>query len=308
MCSVRAPTPSATPTDLCSRVLPVKDRAASNRVCPRTAKAMARPRRHRRSLRPSMLLLIVLNAVSFVHAAEPAPERVVWNKAPITVHLEVAAERRVQFPSHVKAGLPVDAMSKLQVLAVDDTLYLLASKPLHERLAVQEIETGRIYLLDVIAEEQAASSAPVMVMNDGGRHKEGHSAANSLESDGLASLGFVALTRYAAQHVYAPRRLLENTPGIVRMPLRGVGSVPLVRGGEIDAVPLASWRSREYFVTAVRLKNLTRHTVAFDVFDPRAQLRGRWETASFHHRMLRPRGEPGDASALFFFLFFFFFC
>src|SRR3569832_16048 len=113
MCSVRAPTPSATPTDLRSRVLPVKDRAASNRVCPRTAKAMARPRRHRRSLRPSMLLLIVLTAVSFVHAAEPAPERVVWNMAPITVHLVGAAERRGQFPSRVMAGLRVDAMSIL---------------------------------------------------------------------------------------------------------------------------------------------------------------------------------------------------
>ena len=224
----------------------------------------------------------------------------VWIKAPSTVHLEVAAERRGQFPSRVKAGLSADAMSKLQVLAVDDTLYLLASKPLHERLAVQETETGRIYLLDVIAAEQAASPAPVVVMNDrGGRHEEGHLAANPPDNDGLASLGFVALTRYAAQQVYAPRRLLEETPGIVRVPLRDAGSVPLVRGGEIDAVPLASWRSREYYVTVLRLKNLTGHTVAFDVFDPRAQLRGRWETASFHHRTLRPRGEPGDASALY---------
>lgn len=240
-------------------------------------------------------------ASPFAAAAEPAPERVLWNKAPIAIHLQIAAERRVQFPARVKVGLSAAAAGKLQVLAVDDTLYLLALKPLQERLAVQELESGRIYLLDLVATEREASHAPIVVMTKTATPGEegDHPPAPTDRDDARAQPGFVALTRYAAQQVYAPRRLLQERPGLSRVPLHIAGPVPLIRGAEIEAIPLASWRSRDYFVTAVRLQNLTDHVIVFEVFDPRAQLRGRWETASFHHRSLQRRGEPGEASALY---------
>lgn len=234
-------------------------------------------------------------------AVEAAPERVLWNKTPISVHLEIAAERRVQFPARVKAGLPAAAANRLQILAVDDSLYLLAIGPLRERLVVQELDSGRTYLLDVVASEREVARSPVIVMAETAQGGENgpHAALPASGGDPRSPPDFVTLTRYAAQQVYAPRRLLRERSDIGRVPLHMDAPVPLIRGGEVEALPLASWRSRDHYVTAIRLQNLTDHVVAFDILDPRAQLRGRWETASFHHRQLRRRGEPGDTSALY---------
>ena len=48
--------------------------------------------------------------------------------------------------------------------------------------------------------------------------------------------GYVALTRYAAQQLYAPARLLDFTPGIVRVPVNQQ-PIDLVRGGQHRGSP-----------------------------------------------------------------------
>jgi integrating conjugative element protein (TIGR03749 family) len=106
--------------------------------------------------------------------------------------------------------------------------------------------------------------------------------------------GYVALTRYAAQEYYAPARLLSNAPGIVRMPVTQ-RPFELVMGGQVDAVPVAAWRAGLHTVTAVKLKNKTRHPV---VLDPR-QLRGSWLSATFQHNRLLPSGDDADSTAVY---------
>jgi integrating conjugative element protein (TIGR03749 family) len=102
----------------------------------------------------------------------------------------------------------------------------------------------------------------------------------------------VTLTRFAAQQLYAPARLLKPASGIVRVPVP-TGEFPLVRGGEVAAHALIGWRSGERYVTAVKLTNASKTPI---VLDPRS-LRGEWLTAAFQHNRLLPAGSEADTTA-----------
>ena len=72
----------------------------------------------------------------------------------------------------------------------------------------------------------------------------------------------MALTRFAAQQLYAPDRLLRALEGVYRVPIPDRGPVPLIRTAgtlaEVEATPLASWADETgLYVTAVRLRNRT---------------------------------------------------
>lgn len=113
-------------------------------------------------------------------------------------------------------------------------------------------------------------------------------------TEGPRLFGYVALTRFAAKKLYAPKRLAHDVPGIVRV---AVNREPraLVRGADIEARALASWRAGSLFVTAVQLTN--RSALAHDL-DARA-LRGRWHAATFQHHRLHGAGEEVDTTVVY---------
>jgi integrating conjugative element protein (TIGR03749 family) len=169
----------------------------------------------------------------------------------------------------------------------------------HARLAPagDEADTTCLYLLDLAAREKGYVH-PVEILNPA-LH------APSSESDGpVAGVAspphpithdYATLTRFAAQQLYAPERLLTGLPGVHRTPIPRK-PVPLVRGGALEAIPAAAWRADSgLYVTAVKLVNRSpRHVVT----DPRA-LRGRWLTATFQHARLAPAGDEADTTCLY---------
>ena len=102
------------------------------------------------------------------------------------------------------------------------------------------------------------------------------------------------MTRYAAQQLYAPTRLIPSQPGVVAMPVNAE-PVDLVYGGKIEAVPVAAWKAGLQYLTAVKLTNRTRKAV---VLDPR-ELRGSWLAATFQHNRLLPAGSEADTTAVY---------
>lgn len=95
--------------------------------------------------------------------------------------------------------------------------------------------------------------------------------------------------------MYAPKRLLRDPPGVFRARLKIRNPVPLLRGGAVEATPLASWRGGGLYVTAVKLRNITEQPV---VLDPR-DLRGRWLAATFQHARLLPHGDGADTTCVY---------
>ena len=157
-------------------------------------------------------------------------------------------------------------------------------------VCVREIEGGQTYLFDLSAGTDGGQAQSIVVTLD----ETGGTETRLAETNRSAKHGYVSLTRYAAQQLYAPLRLLASMPGIVRVPVQQQ-SVALVPGNSVEALPLVAWRAGHLFITAVKLTN---RVVQPQTLDPRT-LRGAWLSAAFQHSRLLPAGNDADTTAVY---------
>ena len=249
------------------------------------------------------LFVILLTLASSTVLAD-ASERVLWDKRPINVHLQVGNERIIHFPDDVRYWLPDTVKRHVSVLAANGVLYIRAMEPFPTtRLRIQGLNDQQVYLLDITASEAAAVSDELIVMtkkNTRNRSKE--ATAYRTTEDWR-----IRLTRYAAQQLYAPERLVDGDSAIKRIPVESKTSVPLIRGGLIETVPIASWQGHGLTVTAIRVRNLSRQSLQlqFDRSDSLQALdlsylvRGDWLTATLQHDHLGAMGDEADTTTLY---------
>lgn len=231
---------------------------------------------------------------AWVLADTDTPERIAWKKAPIRLELTVGEEQRIEFPSAVKVGVPASIQPLLRTQSANGTVYLLAQAPFgSNRLMVHELDSGRIYLFDVAAAEEGGASHPIQITVTGDSETATDRATGDTDSD-KAAPDYIQLTRFAAQQLYAPARLVKDRPGIVRVPVVP-DPIALVRGGAIEATPLVAWRAEGLYITAIKLTNRTGEP---QILDPR-DLRGTWLTATFQHHRLLPQGDEADTTAVY---------
>ena len=240
----------------------------------------------------AMLAVVLLLQAVGANAAPDTSERIAWRKTPIDIELAVGAERLVHLPGAGKVGVPPQLQGSLRVQSIDGTLYLLASQPFAAtRVIVRGIDNGQVYLLDLSAVAEGDGSGPIEIyLPDEARATGSESTAAS----GPPRYGYVTLTRFAAQQMYAPARLLQELPGVVRVPIKRE-PVALVRGDAVEAVPLVAWRAGDLYVTAAKLTNTTDRP---QTLDPRT-LRGRWLTAAFQHNRLHEAGSEADRTVVY---------
>jgi integrating conjugative element protein (TIGR03749 family) len=237
----------------------------------------------------SLLLLSCL--ATGIQAQETAARHIPWQKVPIAVELTVGEERLVHFPGAVSVGVPATLDSSLRTQTVNGTVYWRAAAPFATtRVAIRELDSGRMYLIDLQASLAPSDNAPIRIMLETPASGDGDGAL----ARGPVQYDYVHLTRFAAQQLYAPARLVSALPGVVRAPLQQ-DTVPLVRGGAVEATPLIAWRAGSHFVTAVKLVNQTTQP---QVLDPRA-LRGQWLSAAFQHARLLPAGDEADTTVVY---------
>ena len=155
-----------------------------------------------------------------VQAESETLERIEWKKAPIRLELTVGQEQRIEFPAAVKVGVPESLQSLLRTQSVNGTVYLLAHAPFgSNRLLVRELDSGRIYLFDVTASEEGGASHPMQIYVADTASSGNDSATAGHDAD-RGPPGYIQLTRFAAQQLYAPTRLLKEHPGIGARPGR----------------------------------------------------------------------------------------
>ena len=238
--------------------------------------------------------IALLLVQSLVHAETDTLERIEWKKAPIRLELVVGQEQRIEFPATVKVGVPASVQGVLRTQSVNGMVYLLAHAAFgSSRLMVRELDSGRIYLFDVTAAEEGGPGHPIQIYVRGEQGNEKDQATGGLESE-QERPDFIQLTRFAAQQLYAPARLVKDQPGIVRIPVSR-GPVDLYHGGSVEGVPLVAWRAKGLYVTAVKFTNRTEQALTLD---PR-NLRGTWLTATFQHHRLFPKGDEADTTAVY---------
>jgi len=239
-----------------------------------------------------MCTLVLTAVLMLCGAAAQAVELMRWERLPLAVPLVINQERVVFIDEAVRVGVPSTLTGKLRVQSTGGTLYLRASEAIAPtRLQLQSVTTGEIILLDIAATPGDQPLEPVRILkNAQGQTTEAESSAVPVPERTPIP---VALTRYAAQSLYAPLRTVESLPGVSRVPLKLRTELPTLLPTEnVSSTPIAVWRLSNYWVTAVKLRNRGPETVQLD---PR-RLQAKLFAATFQHAFLGPVGSAEDTT------------
>ncbi|MCC4595429.1 TIGR03749 family integrating conjugative element protein [Xanthomonas campestris pv. phormiicola] len=235
-----------------------------------------------------------------------------WERLPLAIPLHVDEERVIFIDRNVRVGVPASLSGHLRVQSAGGAIYLRASQPIEPtRLQLQDAETGALILLDIAAEPAQADSSPLepvrIVEGEMPPTRYGDAAA-AAKSDADTTEDSappravretpvpVVLTRFAAQNLYAPLRTVEPVPGVTRVTLpRKLPLDTLLPTMPVDARAIAAWRLDDFWLTAVRLRNTSTRPLHMD---PRA-LQGNFQTGTFQHATLGPKGAPDDTTVVY---------
>lgn len=236
-----------------------------------------------------------------------ATELMQWERIPLPVELHVGHERVVMVNKNVRVGYPAGLDDKLRIQSSGGTVYLQAQKPFPDaRLQLKDVDSGELILLDVSATEGDALE-PVELQytavygndaDDTADHPSHDSGASNdnLNSALPATPDPVALTRYAAQMLYAPLRTVEPLAGVRQVSPRLPARITTLLPGEpVSATPLGAWQLNEDTVTAIRLQNQGAQRITLD---PRT-LQGTFYAATFQHLWLGASGTAEDTSVVY---------
>lgn len=258
---------------------------------------------------PFLILAAMLSLGGVAAAQEPptAPvtdttEQQVWRGTPIRVDLRLNTERTVRLPgaSQLRSGLLGGPVPGLRVQALGDHLYLKAEQPFAATRLIVQPDAGQSILLDLAADQRFPAGAPLEVLTNAAPTTRNAADTNSLTPQANdRPVGYVALVRHAAQSLYAPTRLIPRSGTMARAPLPFHGAIDLVRGGHIEALPVAAWRTSgprgPLWLAAIKLRNTLTRPVTLDPRD----LRGQWRAASFQHARLGATGDPTDTTTVY---------
>ena len=256
--------------------------------------------------RIALILALELCAATSGHAVQILS----WERLPLSVSLIVGQERVVFVDRKVRVGLPPSLGDRLRVQSADGAIYLRASTSLPPtRVELQDTQDGSLILLDVSAQTAGRNEPPLEPIRivDHSAEKSDDDRQNRLKLRDRASTPDatlpssetpipVALTRYAAQSLYAPLRTVEPVNGIAPAPFHRLANLDtLLPTLPVRARALAAWRLENDWVTAVQLTNTSDHWLALD---PRL-LQGDFQAATFQHRTLGPHGQSTDTTVLY---------
>lgn len=237
-------------------------------------------------------------------AAVTGGEQALWADRPLPLTLQVGVERPVTFPAPVRLGIPTTLTDKLRTQSVAGTVHWLAQEPFGTtRIQARALSTGRTYLLDLRAVAEGGEVMPLTIIDPGladalqppapptdqpPATEAAEAVIDPATDDSPPTYDYVTLTRFAAQQLYAPERLLTrlSLPGVTRVPVRRQAP-DLYRGGAVTAEPLTAWTDGTLHITAVRLSNQTDQAVTLDPRD----LRGRWLARALLVSELAPRND-----------------
>jgi integrating conjugative element protein (TIGR03749 family) len=208
-------------------------------------------------------------------------------------------------------GTPQSIKNKLQTQLIDQRLWLKASKTFKPTRVLVRSEQGElsVFLLSANVGQQTIQRYPIKynviteakLPNQNNSNSNSKSNNNQQNSSIKPALSYVDLTRFVAQSLYAPKRLVEKI-NLIRIPINTKKAVRLFTcstaltcNGNVLARPIAAWQSPRLYISAVLLKNTTQQQI---VLDPR-DLLGTWKAVTFHFNRLGKANSPEDTSVVY---------
>ncbi len=223
----------------------------------------------------------------------PAPghgETLFWDGVPLDVSLRTGVERTALFPVSVReVRLPESVVAQLRTQSVGRAVHWRASADFDSVRVMVHTMGGGVYLLNLHA--SANGSVEPLRIHD---PYAGTGADAGRQTGKPAEL---LLTRFAAQQLYAPERLLPAEQELRRYATGAYPQkIPLIRGVDFTYEILGGWRGYGLHITALRVTNHSSLRVPLDPrFLQHNRIRGDWRASTFHHRWLEPAGSGGEA-------------
>lgn len=251
-----------------------------------------------------VLTLLLLAAATTISQTALADILLKWDRKPLPVALQVEKERIIFMDKNVKVGYPSELDGKIRIQSTGGAVYLKALNDFPAtRFEFRDVATGEIFLFDVVASHKINNpEEPIRIVTDGPVATQSSSINQDDQIDNEPATPPpplpvpAALTRYAAQSLYAPLRTVEPLAGVRRVAHRLPTKVTtLLPAYPIVATPLMSWQLDKYVVTAIRLQNRGTSRI---VLDPR-ELQGRFYAATFQHNWLGGYGSTEDTTTVY---------
>ena len=221
-----------------------------------------------------------------------------WERLPIPVPLVKDQERVIFLDKNVRVGVSSQLAGQLRVQSASGALYLLATDEIEpSRLQVQDVETGELILLDIATVPAADKPLePMRILYEENvqyqRSTESKEQLAKAQNKALSIPAPVALTRYAAQMLYAPMRTVEPVAGLRQVPVKVSGNLPVLPMLPVKAEAVAAFKLGSYTLTAVRIQHQRAGKVELDPRDVQAKL----YSVAFQHSWLGSLGTPEDTT------------
>ena len=165
----------------------------------------------KRQMTYTLLVGLALMMMSIVVNAETKKERVLWEKRPITVLVNVNNERIIHFPTDIRYWMPDYLKNKVSVLAAYGVLYVTAHEPIEKtRVRVQALDSQKMYLIDLIASDEGSVTPELIITDKDTIKNQSISASATHKIKSKPSDWYVRLTRFAAQSLYAEEHLMPS--------------------------------------------------------------------------------------------------
>lgn len=279
-------------------------------------KELQKKQKKQKKQKMKKLLLSVAIGLSFFHGAyadvtpgqgvnitTPNIEHVTWDGTPISIMVPVGEERLISFakPVEFKNMNPALTSDKVAITNNNGTLYIRALQPFSPiRTYVSVKSSGQIVYLDLSA-QSGGDDNPVSILT--ASPTSNNSNTPSQTASNTASPTYVAMLQYAVAQLYWPERLISQLNqnkdyfNFARTPMYTTHSVHLIMGNNVLAIPEASWRNGDLFVTAVLLLNPNKEQVNLDPFNG---FIGNWDAKAFYPtNYLTEEGTANDRTVVF---------
>jgi hypothetical protein len=231
--------------------------------------------------------------------ANESIERLVWNKTPLSIAIQVGTERRIEFPEFVEIHLPLSLQQRSKItLLGDGVLYWRATHAFPSTRIEAVTASGYHYLLDVLTTEAPTAAHPIKILDQRYQTADySHTDITPLAGVPFNGYSEIALQRLLAHKVLraVPRRLAIQLPGVMTIPL-AQSPIPLYTSRELIAEPLLQVKAphpRPFYVTAVQLRNRMSYAVTFDAL----RIAGHFTAASplRENTVLAAKGHANDS-------------
>lgn len=249
------------------------------------------------------IALVILSMSISAQAIADSPDRLIWDRYPLSLVLPVGAEKIITFPQPTMLYLPEAIAYKMRTQFVGPDAYLYVEEPFEATRVVAEAAdgSGRMYLFDISA-VKGASDNRVIVMNkpeqgDDRTDDQGQGDGTAYGSAKSLLDHYKRLARFASHQAYAPARLITPDQSLRAIPVKQ-RIVPIYEGSELQLKALAQWKNISppiLYVTILEAKN----TMSTGVDVDQRNLKGRFLAAIPQHTRLGPNGAINDTSAIY---------